>query len=263
MEDIADPLPPAEIDQLIDARWIVPVEPENLLLERHSLAIHQGRIVALLPSKEAHQRFLPREHFLLDEHLLLPGLINTHTHAAMSLLRGFADDMPLMRWLNERIWPAENRHISPGFVRDGTQLACWEMLRGGITCFNDMYFFPHAAAEAVTEAGIRAALGITVLEFPSAYGSDAEDYLAKGLETRDAFADEPLISFCLAPHAPYTVADRTFERIAMLADQLDLPIHIHVHETEDEIAGSLKDHGVRPLERLHRLGLLGPQLIAV
>ncbi|MFN6960754.1 MAG: TRZ/ATZ family hydrolase [Rhodocyclaceae bacterium] len=254
---------PQAIDQLIDARWIVPVEPENLLLEHHSLAIHQGRIVALLPSTEAHQRFTPRAHHVLGEHLLLPGFINTHTHAAMTLLRGFADDMPLMRWLNERIWPAENRHISPGFVRDGTLLACWEMLRGGITCFNDMYFFPHAAAEAALQAGMRAALGITVFEFPSAYGSDAEDYLAKGLETRDAFADEPLISFCLAPHAPYTVADRTFERIAMLAGQLDLPIHIHVHETEDEIAASLKEHGVRPLERLHRLDLVGPQLIAV
>lgn len=257
------PTGPQAIDQLIDARWIVPVEPENLLLEHHSLAIHQGRIVALLPSTEAHQRFAPRERFALTEHLLLPGLINTHTHAAMALLRGFADDMPLLRWLNERIWPAENRLISPAFVRDGTQLACWEMLKGGITCFNDMYFFPQAAAEAAIEAGMRAALGITVFEFPSAYGSDAEDYLAKGLETRDAFADEKLISFTLAPHAPYTVADRTFERICVLADQLDLPIHIHAHETEDEIAGSLKEHGVRPLERLRRLGLIGPQLIAV
>lgn len=257
------PAGPQTIDQLIDARWIVPVEPENLLLEHHSLAIHQGRIVALLPSAEAHQRYAPREHFALNDHLLLPGLVNLHTHAAMTLLRGFADDMPLMRWLTERIWPAEQRHVAPEFVRDGTLLACWEMLRGGVTCFNDMYFFPQAAAEAALEAGMRAALGITVFEFPSAYGSDAEDYLAKGLATRDALADAPLISFCLAPHAPYTVADKTFERVAVLADQLDLPVHIHVHETEEEIAGSLKEHGVRPLQRLKHLGLLGPQLIAV
>jgi 5-methylthioadenosine/S-adenosylhomocysteine deaminase len=254
---------PHSIDQLVDARWIAPVEPANTVLEHHSLAIQDGRILALLPTAEAHQRFAPRTHYKLTEHLLIPGLVNLHTHAAMALLRGYADDMPLMRWLQERIWPAESRHISPQFVRDGTLLACWEMLRGGITCFNDMYFFPQAAAEAALSAGMRAALGITVFEFPSAYGSDAEDYLDKGLATRDALRDEPLISFCLAPHAPYTVADRTFERIAMLSGQLDLPIHIHVHETGDEIAGSIKEHGVRPLERLKRLGLLGPELIAV
>jgi 5-methylthioadenosine/S-adenosylhomocysteine deaminase len=254
---------PTRIDQLVDARWIAPVEPANTLLEQHSLAIHDGRILALLPTEEAHKRFVPHAHFELTEHLLLPGFVNLHTHAAMVLLRGYADDMPLMRWLQERIWPAESRHISPDFVRDGTLLACWEMLRGGITCFNDMYFFPQAAAEATLAAGMRAALGITVFEFPSAYGSDAEDYLAKGLATRDALRDESLISFCFAPHAPYTVSDKTFERIAILADQLDLPIHIHVHETGDEIAGSIKEHGVRPLERLRRLGLLGPELIAV
>lgn len=254
---------PREIDQLVDARWIISVEPADTVLENHSLAIHEGRILALLPTAEARQRFVPQQHFQLTDHLLLPGLVNLHTHAAMALLRGYADDMALMRWLQERIWPAESRHVSPEFVRDGTLLACWEMLRGGITCFNDMYFFPQAAAEAALAAGMRAALGITVFEFPSAYGCDADDYLAKGLSTRDALRDEPLISFCLAPHAPYTVADKTFERVAVLADQLDLPVHIHVHETEDEIAGSLKDHGVRPLERLRRLGLLRPELIAV
>lgn len=254
---------PTEIDQLIDARWVAPVEPENCLLENYSLAIHQGRILAVLATAEAHQRFVPREHYTLADHLLLPGLINLHTHAAMALLRGYADDMPLMRWLNERIWPAEKRLVAPEFVHDGTLLACWEMLRGGITCYNDMYFFPRQAARAALTAGMRAALGITVFEFPSAYGSDADDYLVKGLETRDELADEPLLSFCLAPHAPYTVADKTFERIAVLAGELDLPIHIHVHETQDEIAASLEDHGVRPLERLRRLGLLGPQLIAV
>lgn len=259
----ASPPTSRSIDQLIDARWIVPVEPANTVLENHSLAIHAGRILALLPTAEARERFVPQRHFTLTDHLLMPGLVNLHTHAAMAMLRGYADDMVLMRWLRERIWPAESRHVAPDFVRDGTRLACWEMLKGGITCFNDMYFFPQAAAEAALSAGMRAALGITVFEFPSAYGSDAEDYLSKGLETRDRLRDEALISFCLAPHAPYTVADRTFERIAVLAGQLDLPIHIHVHETEEEIAVSLKEHGARPLARLQRLGLLGPGLIAV
>lgn len=256
--------PPKDpIDLLIEARWIVPIEPAATVLEDHALAVNAGRIVAILPTAEAGARFTPRERVQLAEHVLLPGLVNLHTHAAMTLLRGHADDLPLMRWLNERIWPAENRHVSPQFVHDGTLLACWEMLRGGITCFNDMYFFPEAAAAAVQASGMRAALGITVIEFPTAYASDASDYLAKGLATRDALRDNPLLSFCLAPHAPYTVSDRTFERIATLADQLDLPVHIHINETRDEIAESIRQHGVRPLARLQRTGLLAPGLIGV
>jgi 5-methylthioadenosine/S-adenosylhomocysteine deaminase len=199
----------------------------------------------------------------LPVHILMPGLVNLHTHAAMTLLRGYADDLPLMRWLGERVWPAEARHVSAAFVRDGTLLAAAEMLRGGITCFNDMYFFPEAAAEAALRLGIRAVLGITVIEFPSAYAADPGDYLAKGLAARDVLRDEPLVSFCMAPHAPYTVSDASFERVVTLAAQLDLPIHVHVHETRSEIEESLRRHGVRPLERLHRLGLLAPNLIAV
>jgi 5-methylthioadenosine/S-adenosylhomocysteine deaminase len=193
----------------------------------------------------------------------MPGLVNLHTHAAMALLRGYADDLPLMQWLQERVWPAEGRHVSPAFVFDGTLLASWEMLRGGATCFNDMYFHPEAAARAAIEAGIRTAQGVTVVEFPTRYASGPEDYLSKGLAARDALRDEPLVSFCLAPHAPYTVADKTFERVATLAAELDLPIHVHVHETLAEIEEGVKQFGVRPLERLHRLGLLDPNLIAV
>jgi 5-methylthioadenosine/S-adenosylhomocysteine deaminase len=181
----------------------------------------------------------------------------------MSLLRGFADDLPLMRWLSERIWPAEARHAGYDFVRAGTLLACAEMLRGGVTTFNDMYFFPEAAAEAARQAGMRAVLGIIVIEFPTTYATDADDYLARGLAVRDALGAEPLLSFCLAPHAPYTVADKTFAHIGTLAAQLEIPIHVHLHETTHEIVESLKQHGVRPIERLRRLGLLGPQLIAV
>jgi 5-methylthioadenosine/S-adenosylhomocysteine deaminase len=255
--------PPVAVDSVIDARWIVPVEPAGTVLDHHSLIVDQGRILDLLPTRDAAVRYQGRRHHALTRHVLLPGLINLHTHAAMTLLRGYADDMPLMRWLQECIWPAESRHMSDEFVRDGTQLACWEMLRGGITCFNDMYFFPQAAAEAALAAGMRAVLGITVFEFPSAYGSGPDAYLDKGFAARDSLRDEPLISFCLAPHAPYTVSDPTFRRLAIIADELALPIHIHLHETREEIATSLKEHGVRPLERLHRLGLLGPELIAV
>jgi 5-methylthioadenosine/S-adenosylhomocysteine deaminase len=253
----------AAIDLLIEPSWVIPIEPAGAVLKEHALAVDQGRIVALLPTAEAATRYAPREHLRLPGKVLLPGFVNLHTHAAMTLLRGYADDLPLMRWLQEHIWPAEAKHLSSAFVRDGTLLAAWEMLRGGVTCFNDMYFFPEAAAEAVAEAGIRAVLGVTTIEFPTAYAADANDYLTKGLAARDTWRDEPLLSFALAPHAPYTVSDRSFAQIATLAAQLDLPIHIHLNETTAEIEDSLKQHGVRPLERLHRLGLLGPNLIAV
>ncbi len=254
---------PTLIDLLIEPGWIIPIEPAGPVLEGHALAVDKGRIVALLPAAEAVSQYAPREHFRLPGQVLMPGLVNAHTHAAMALLRGHADDLPLMRWLNERIWPAEREHASADFIRDGTLLAAWEMLRGGVTCFNDMYFFPGAAAEAAREAGMRAVLGVTVIEFPTAYASDAGDYLTKGLAVRDAWRDEPLLSFTLAPHAPYTVSDQTFEQVATLAAQLDVPIHIHLHETQAEIDESVARYGVRPIERLRRLGLLGPNLIAV
>jgi len=251
------------VDCLISARWVIPVEPEGVSLPHHSLAINKGVIEAVLPTAEAMRRFSPAEHIDLDEHALIPGMVNLHTHAAMTLMRGLADDLPLMQWLEKHIWPAEAKHVSPQFVRDGTLLACAEMLCGGITTFNDMYFFPEDAARAALESGMRAAIGIIAIEYPTAYASDPDDYIQKGLATRDALKGESRLSFCMAPHAPYTVSDRTFERILVLAEELDLPIHLHVHETHGEIEDSLAAHGKRPLERLQALGLLGPRLIAV
>ncbi len=248
---------------LVSARWVVPVEPSGVVLEAHAVAIRGGRIEAVLPIAQATRRYPGAPVLDLAEHVLIPGLVNAHTHASMSLMRGLADDLPLMRWLEDHIWPAEARHVSARFVKDGTLLACAEMLRGGITCMNDMYFFPEAAAEAVLEAGMRAAIGMIVIEFPSAYASDPDDYLAKGLSLRDRHRDHPLLSFCLAPHAPYTVSDASLRKVATLAGELDCPVHIHLHETHEEIERSVSEHGVRPLERLQRLGLVGPNLIAV
>jgi 5-methylthioadenosine/S-adenosylhomocysteine deaminase len=253
----------AVVDWVVEARWVIPVEPAGAVLAEHAVAICGARIAEILPAAAARERYPRARRLALPEHALIPGLVNLHTHAAMTLMRGLADDRPLMDWLENHIWPVETRLAGPDFVRDGTLLACAEMLRGGITCFNDMYFFPEAAAQAALEAGMRAVLGIIVIEFPSPYASDAADYLNKGLATRDALRDEPLLSFCLAPHAPFTVSDATFERVATFAAELDLPVHVHVHETREEIAGSLEAHGVRPLRRLERLGLLGPGLIAV
>ena len=248
---------------LIRARWVVPVEPAGAVLDNHAVAVRGDRIEAVLPAADVESRYPGAEIIDLAEHVLIPGLVNAHTHAAMSLMRGLADDRALARWLNEHIWPAEAQHVSAQFVTDGTLLACAEMLRGGITCFNDMYFFPEAALDAALQAQMRAAIGMIVVEFPSTYASDPDDYLQKGLALRDRYREHALLSFCLAPHAPYTVSDATFRKVATMLGELDVPLHIHLHETEDEIARSVAEHGVRPMERLRRLGLLGPGLIAV
>ncbi len=251
------------IDTLIHARWLIPVEPDGTVLEHHSLAIKDGRIHAIAPSTEARGRFHAAVTLELDEHVLIPGLINAHTHAAMSLFRGLADDLPLMEWLTQHIWPAEGAWVSPQFVRDGTQLAMAEMLRGGVTCFNDMYFFPDETARAVEDAGMRAAVGMILIDFPTAWAANAEEYLSKGLALHDHYKGHPLISTVFAPHAPYTVSDGPLERVRILADQLNVPVHMHVHETAHEVQEAREKHGERPLARLEKLGLLTPQLLAV
>jgi len=248
---------------VVEAGWVVPVDPPEVALADHAIVVMDGRIRDLLSVSLSRERYPAARRTELPGHALIPGLVNLHTHAAMTLMRGLADDRALMDWLQNHIWPVETRLVSSEFVRDGTLLACAEMLRGGITCFNDMYFYPEAAGRAALAAGMRAALGIIVIEMPSAYAADAQDYLSKGLATRDGLKDESLLSFCLAPHAPYTVGDRTFERVAMLQGELDLPLHIHLHETRDEIEQSLARHGARPLARLQGHGLVDANLIAV
>ena len=254
---------PIKADLMVCPRWIIPVEPAGVVLEDHALIINSGEIIDLLPREAAIQRYAALTVETLPEHVLLPGLVNTHTHAGMTLMRGIADDQPLKTWLEEWIWPLESRWVSTEMVRDGTLLACAEMLLSGVTTFNDMYFFPEAAAEAVDQSGIRASLGILAFEVPTAYGHGADDYLNRGLATRDALRNHPRLSFMLAPHAPYTVSDATFEKVATLAAQTGLGIHIHIHETLHEIDDSLRQHGMRPLDRLERLGILGPQTLAV
>jgi len=249
-------------DELIEARWLLPVEPWALI-GHGAVAVRDGRIVALGAAADLAPRVAAARHTRLPEHVLMPGLVNAHAHAGMTLLRGYADDLPLMRWLQERVWPAEARWVASDFVRDGTRLACAEMLRGGVTTFSDMYFFPDAAIAAAQRSGMRMVAGLVVLEFATPYAADAAAYLHAGLATRDRWAGVPRLHFTLAPHAPYTVSDATFARIATFAAQLDLRIHIHLHETQEEVAQGIAQTGERPLARLKRLGLLGPELIGV
>ncbi len=253
---------PRTVDLRIDARWIVPVEPAGVLTG-HAVIVDGGRIVAVLPVADADAGYAPRETRTLGSHVLIPGLVNAHTHTAMTLMRGIADDMPLKPWLEQHIWPCEGRFVSAEFVFDGTLLGAAEMLRSGITCCNDMYFYPDAAARAYEIAGMRALLGMPVLEFPTPYAADADAYLTRGLATRDAFKHVPLLRFALAPHAPYTVSDATWSRIVMYARQLDLPIQTHLAETRAEVDDALSATGITPLARLHRLGATGPNFIAI
>ncbi len=251
------------VDALIHARWIIPVEPAGRVLEEHALAVRHGRIVALLPSSEARASYAPTETVELSHHVLIPGLVNAHTHAAMTLLRGLADDLPLEPWLKEHIWPTEGRWVNADFVRDGTELAVAEMLRSGTTCFSDMYFFPEAAALAARQQGMRASIGLIMFDFPSTWGSGPEDYLAKGLALRDQYKNDPLLSFVFAPHSTYTVSERWLKELRTLADELELPLQTHLHETAGEVEDSLRKHGKRPIARLTELGMFTPALMAV
>jgi 5-methylthioadenosine/S-adenosylhomocysteine deaminase len=254
--------PMTNLDLRIDAGFLVPVEPASTLVD-HALLIDDGRIVALVPRADADRDYAVNEHVVLPHHLLVPGLVNGHTHAAMSLFRGIADDAPLARWLEDHIWPREAKFVAPDFVYDGTRLAAAEMLKGGTTCCNDMYFFPDASARAFLETGMRAMLGLVVLDFPTPYAADADGYLQAGLAVRDEHRHEARLSFALAPHAPYTVGNAAFEKIVMYAHQLDLPIETHIQETADEVAQSREHHGMTPLARLHHLGATGPDFIAI
>jgi len=253
---------PSPVDLRIDARWVIPVEPAGALAGR-SLIVDAGRIIALVPVDEADRSYLPRSRVTLPEHALIPGLVNAHTHTAMTLLRGIADDVPLRSWLEQHIWPREGRFVAEDFVHDGTLLGAAEMLRGGITCCNDMYFYPEAAARAYEQAGMRAMLGLPILDFPTSYAADAEACLQRGLEARDAWKHSSRLSFALAPHAPYTVGDASWTSVVTYARQLDLPIQTHVGETRHEVDEARATTGESPLARLDRLGATGPGFIAI
>ena len=250
-------------DQFIEAGWVIPVVPHGVVLENHTVVVTADRIVALLPSEQAHARFAPRQTVSRPESILLPGLVNAHTHNPMTLMRGVADDLPLMPWLTEHVWPIEAAVMSPAYIADGVELAVAEMLRGGSTCCNENYFFPDVQAATYRRMGFRAVVGLPFIEFPSAWAASPAEYFDKGLEVHDNYRRDPLVTFSFAPHAPYTVNDDSFERIRMLAEQLDLPVHCHVHETAQEIEDSLKQYGQRPLARMDRLGLVNERLIAV
>lgn len=251
------------VDLIIHAGWVVPIRPSQTVLENTSIVVDQGRIIAILSAAECAQQYTANTLCERPNGVVMPGLINAHTHASMTMLRGYADDLPLMQWLSEHIWPAEARWVDEQFVEIGAELAMLEMVKGGTTCFNDMYFYPDVMAKAVKKSGMRASLGMIVIDFPTIWAQNADEYLQKGMAVHDAYKHDSLIKTAFAPHAPYTVSDQPLENIRMFADELDVQIHMHIHETSHEVEESMAQFKMRPLERLDQLGLLTPRLQAV
>ena len=247
---------------IISTSWVFTSDPEGQLLSDYSVVIENDKIIDLVPQSKVFDEYEADNTYQLTDHILIPGLINTHTHAAMSLFKGFADDLPLQEWLNNHIWPAEKEFVNPSFVKDGSILGLSEMIKSGVTTFNDMYFFPDATAEAVKELGVRSNIGLVVLDFPTNYATDPEDYLLKGFEFRDKWRNEELITTSIAPHAPYSVSDEAFTLINTYSEELNINIHTHLHETQWEIEASIDKYGITPVQRLNNLGIIGPSLTA-
>jgi len=252
------PEPIVAADLRINPRWIIPVQPAGTVLEDHAVLIQGDRIAAVVSNREADERYRAKETIDLPDHVVLPGLINMHGHAAMSLFRGMADDLPLMTWLNDHIWPAEGQFVDASFIATGTQLAMAEMLRTGTTTFSDMYFFPEVTAQMAHDAGMRAQICFPLLDFPTAWGSGPDEYFDKGRAIIEQWRDDSRIMPAIGPHAPYTVSDGPLETARALADETGARIQIHLHETAFEVAEALKQNGCRPLQRMESVGLLGP-----
>ena len=251
-------------DTLIAPRWCAPVEPANVVLNEHAVVVNDGRITELLPLEKAREKYQPSVYVEKPDHLLIPGFVNTHTHAAMTLMRGFADDMQLEEWLQKGIWPAEKRWVSAEMVRDGTELAVAEMLAGGTTCFSDQYFFPEIVAQTAVDLHMRAMVGTPIIEFETAWAGSVSEYLAKATDlVHDPYAEHPLITTCFAPHSTYALSDESFLELRVLADQLDVRTQIHLHESAAEVTAAMEQTGKRPFDRLHELGLVNGSLLAV
>lgn len=251
------------VDTIITARWVLPIAPQNHILDHHSVVVHQDQIIDLLPTEKVVTQYTTNNHIDRSQHVVMPGLVNTHCHNMMVLFRGLADDLPLMDWLNKHMWPAEGDIMNPDSIRDGMRLAIAEMIRGGTTCYNDHYFFPLESAAVTIETGMRGCIGFQVMNVPNKWAKNEDEYCQKALDAYQNRQEHPLITYAVAPHAPYTNSDRSLTLAKQLADDHGLRMHMHVHETQAEIDMELKAHNKRPLQRLHDLGLLDKRFIAV
>jgi 5-methylthioadenosine/S-adenosylhomocysteine deaminase len=251
------------IQHIVHAKWLLSGIPNQPALENHSLCIADGKIQAVLPTAHVQEKYTATRVDNYLEHLIMPGIVNAHTHIGMNYFRGLGSDLSLMDWLNNHMLPTEKKWLSHEFVYDVSLFAMAEMIRSGTTCFNDMFYFAPATAEATIKSGMRAGIGLTVIEFPTKWAQTTDEYFAKGLDFYEQYKNNPYITPTLAPHAPYTVSDESFIRIRELSEKFQLKINLHLHETLDEIDQSMKQFGKRPIRRLYDLGLLSPQLIAI
>ena len=252
-----------QADTIVDSSWVITVDESDTVLENHSIVVVADRINDILPTPEAGRKYNEAERVALSGHALMPGLVNAHTHASVSLFRGVAEDLPLQPWLERHIWPLEGKWVNREFIRDGALLAFAEAIMGGTTCMNDMYFFADEVGEIAEQSNMRVSLGMIALEFPTIWANSPDEYLDKGMALYHRFKDSDLVTTMLAPHAPYTVANSTFEKLLRIADAHKLGIHMHVHETAQEVTDSLNQYGVRPIQRMKDLGLINQHLLAV
>lgn len=251
------------IDTLILARWLLPIAPNNIVLEDHAVAIMQDKIIDVLPIKEAQKKYQPKRMLDRSSHVVMPGLVNTHCHNVMTLFRGLADDLPLMDWLNNHIWPAEAEIVCPDSIRDGVRLAIAEMIRGGTTCYNDHYFFPLECEEVTIEEGMRGCIGLVMMNVSNQYAQNEDGYYQKAVNALNNRSRHPLISWLVAPQGPYTNSDHSLLLAKQLADEHHLRIHMHLHESIPELEIEIKNHGKHPIQRLHDLNLLNDRFVAV
>jgi len=251
------------VDFILKPSGLITVNEDFSIFENHALVIKDGLILDILPVENVNKNYQTKSTLELSGQAILPGFVNTHNHASMSLLRGFADDLSLQNWLNDYIWPAESKWMSEGFVRDGSLLACAEMIKSGTTCFNDMYFYPDVVGKIVNNSGMRACLSFPVLEFPSVWAQNADEYIDKGLALHDQYKGHAMINTAFGPHAPYTINTNTFNRINTLAEEIDINIHMHLHENPQEVQDYKKEYSLSAIEHYAELGLLSPRLQAV
>ena len=249
-------------DCIVRAEYLLPMDAHLSVMTDGAVAVGDGKIACLGKYEEVAARYDSSTIIGGSDRVILPGLINTHTHAAMVYFRGLADDLPLKEWLEDHIWPAESQWLSPEFVSDAVELACLEMVKAGITTYNDMYFFGDAAGSATKKMGIRAVLGAGIVDFPTVAARTADEYLEKAGEFIERWKGDALITPCIAPHSLYACGTETLRKARKLADYHDVPVHIHLSETQWEVREITSRYGKRPVHYLKDIGFLEARVLA-
>jgi 5-methylthioadenosine/S-adenosylhomocysteine deaminase len=253
---------PERVDLLIRGGTILTMDSQDRVIENGALAVRGDTIIAVGDSAELSRRYTARRVIYATGKAVLPGLINTHTHAPMTLFRGIADDLDLQEWLTKYIFPAEKKNVTRDFVYWGMMLACLEMIQSGTTTFADMYYFEDAVAEAAAKAGMRAVPGETILDFPSPDSPTVAEALAYTKRFIEKWRNHPLITPAVAPHAAYTCSTDTLLGAKKLADEYGVPLLIHLSETQPEVEEIKKKYNATPVEYLERIGFLSERVLA-